>query len=170
MSSVPCLWLVYIVLKCVCVMCCVEVAIQETIISRVLQLKNLGLIDRLYSKETGGVLAKIHVGRLGSLWPMKTVSLPLSFPLFGCSESFSPIPRSSLAYRSGGVWFVRWWCLTSLRSPAAQRRSGHHRWGTSQGRRKLEWVAFHRTYVYETYVDGQIGCCGVSSGPLSYCV
>ena len=32
-------------------------------------------------------------------------SLPGSLPVCDCSESFSSIPASSLAYRSDGVWF-----------------------------------------------------------------
>ena len=47
------------------------------------------------------------MGRLRSLGPVKTFSLPGSLPLSDCSESFSPIPASSLAYRSDGVWLPR---------------------------------------------------------------
>ena len=57
-------------------------------------------------------------------------SFPGSLPVCGCSESFSPIPGSSLAYRSGGVWLPgggEVLCQTPLRSPAAQRRPGHRR-------------------------------------------
>ena len=43
---------------------------------------------------------QIPVGRLSSLGPVKTFSLPGSLPVCYCSESFSPIPASSLACRS----------------------------------------------------------------------
>ena len=55
-------------------------------------------------------------------------SLPGPLPVCDCSESFSPIPATSLAYRSDGVWLPDGGgtiCQTPLRSPAAQRRSGH---------------------------------------------
>ena len=55
-------------------------------------------------------------------------SLPGLLPVCVCSESFSPIPASSLAYRTDGVWLPAGGgtlCQTPLRSPTAQRRSGH---------------------------------------------
>ena len=56
---------------------------------------------------------------------------PLGSPvLYGCSEIVSPIPASSLAYHSGGVWLPDGrgvLCEMHLRYQAAQRRSGHHR-------------------------------------------
>ena len=96
-----CLCLLAMSLRHVLCRCC---DIGDSRQQRVVQLRKLGLVDHLCSIGRGWGQVQIPVGRLRSLGPVKTFSLPGSLPVWDCSESFSPIPASSLAYCSDGVW------------------------------------------------------------------
>ena len=129
----PCLQFVYVFLQCLCVMCkCWCCDIWDSRQQRVVRLRKLGLVDRLCSVGRGWGQVQIPMGRLRSLGPVKTFSLPGSLPVCDCSESYSPIPASSLSYSSDGVWSPDGGGAlyqTPLRSPTPQRRSGHPHWG-----------------------------------------